>query len=142
MKFKLKTLIVLFLALVSATCSDDQPQIVNDVYHTWEAKQFISLESIVYQKDEENKVTLTIQTDHFYGLGLDINGCSGNVENLTNTEIQFSSPLCTLICCDSDFAEKLAQLLPQVETYTLDRNELRLFVPEWGFIVFELFEPE
>lgn len=48
-------------------------------------------------------------------------------------------PACTEACCDSQFSQKLATMLPEVTTYEIDGSVLKLHIPQWGYIECEIF---
>jgi len=130
-------IICLILVLNLTSCSHEE-ETNTTLFQTWVAKDFMSLESVAYPKNENTKILLTFSKSGTYSLKLDINTCSGNFTASKVEEISMESPACTKACCDSRFSEKLAIMLPKVKTYKIDGNILRLEVPEWGFIKLEL----
>jgi len=57
---------------------------------------------------------------------------------LSNTnKLECSAAGRTKMCCDSPISKKLTVMLPQVTTYNIENNVLRLNVPEWGWINLE-----
>ncbi len=137
MKPKIQLLAFLIFILFSTSCSDDDTN-VEDIYHTWEAKDFASIESRGYPKNEENTISLLLEKSGTYQLHLDVNGCGGEISDISGSQIKFTPATCTEICCDSEFSKKLAQMLPKVTSYSIKENKLTLSVPEWGLIFFEL----
>jgi len=136
--FKILTLLIIFL--IPTSCNKDDEPVNYTLYHTWEVKEFITLFSNNYQKDEDNKILVTFGEDWVYELKLDINTCKGeyesNVANLINIEI----PACTEACCDSEFSTRFAGLMPSVTSYSIKGTTLDLNVPNWGTIRCELVE--
>ncbi|BBE20295.1 hypothetical protein AQPE_4486 [Aquipluma nitroreducens] len=138
-EMKTKILIILILFVVLIACNKDDEANVDNLYHSWEAKSFMSVESAAYPKTEGRKIGLVFFKDGTYGLNLDVNGCGGTFK-VSDNSIEISSAMCTLICCDSKFSEKLAIMLPKVTTYKIDGKTLKLNVPQWGYIELELSE--
>lgn len=104
------------------------------LYQTWEAKEFMSIESAAYLKNENTKVLLTFKRSGSYSLKLDINSCGGNFSVGKNNQLEIGSTACTEACCDSKFAEKVAAMLSRVTTYEISGKTLKLNVPQWGYI--------
>jgi META domain. len=133
----LKIFILLF---VVCACRKDGASDVQSLYHSWEAKSFMSVESVAYPKTEGKRVLLTFNPSGNVGLKLEANGCGSSFVISKPGQIKMDPFLCTLICCDSQFSDKLLQMLPQVTSYEIVKNKLRLNVPQWGYIEFELEE--
>ena len=138
MKTSFLTILILMLALIA--CNKDEEAKVDSIYHSWEAKSFISQESAGYTKNVDKKIGLVFFKEGNYGLSLDINGCGGSFKVIGTNDLEISPANCTLICCDSQFSEKLAIMLPKVRTYNIDGKTLKLNVPQWGYIEFQLDE--
>jgi len=138
MKARFLILFSAFTLLIS--CQKDQDAAIDTMCHTWEAKTFISLESMTYPKNENKPILLTFKKDGTYSLKLDINSCGGTFKVRTGNQIEIEFPACTEACCDSPFSNKLAITLPKVASYTIEDHILELNVPQWGFIEFELVE--
>ena len=62
--------------------------------------------------------------DSILDFNLDVNSCSGKYNIVNNGNIELGLVACTLICCDSDFAEDLVQLIPKMTKYYGKGNEL------------------
>ena len=119
------------------SCNKDKE--VNSVlFSTWEVKSFMSIESVAYPKNENNKIMLTILPSGTYQLRLDINSCGGIITWEKNNQLEINSPTCTEACCDSKFSEKLVTMLPKVTSYSIEGRTLKLNVPQWGYIEFVL----
>ncbi|MDP3443601.1 MAG: META domain-containing protein [Ignavibacteria bacterium] len=135
-KFLLLSTFSVFVILNS--CKKDEK--VNSIlFSTWEAKSFMSLESVAYPKNENTPILLTFKKEGTYSLKLDINSCGGSFISGNNTRLEIESPACTEACCDSKFSEKLATMLSKVTTYEIDGSVLKLHVPQWGYIECEIF---
>jgi hypothetical protein len=137
MKTSILTTIVLILTLSS--CTKDVETILA-LMETWEVKDFMSIESIAYPKNENSKILLTFEKAGSYHLKLDINSCSGPFTLGKNHQLEIKSTACTEACCDSKFSEKLAEMLLRVESYSIEGTTLKLNVPQWGWIECELVE--
>jgi len=135
MKTSFLTLLIL-LALVS--CKKDDAH--SSLFQTWEAKEFMSIESAAYPKNENTRVLLTFNRSGSYHLKLDINSCGGNFATGKNNQIELESAACTEACCDSKFAEKVAAMLFRVTSYDISDTTLKLNVPQWGYIELELVQ--
>ena len=135
MKTSFLTLLIL---LVLGSCNKDEDT-NSALFQTWEAKDFMSLESVAYPKNENNKILLTFEKTGSYQLKLDINNCSGPFTLGKNNQLEIKSTACTEACCDSKFSEKLATMLLRVESYSIEGTTLKLNVPQWGYIECEIF---
>ena len=136
MKTAFLTALILFTFL--ACDKDDKANAI--LYHTWEAKEFMSIESVAYPKNENTRILLTFYPSGTYHLKLDVNSCGGNFATGKNNHLEIESPACTEVCCDSKFSEKLVSMLSKVTTYEISGNLLTLNVPQWGFIELEFVE--
>ncbi len=137
MKTPFLTLLILSLTLIS--CNKDEG-INSSLFQTWEAKEFMSVESAAYPKNANTRVLLTFDRSGSYHLKLDINNCGGNFETGNNNQIEIDPTACTEACCDSKFAEKVAAMLSRVTSYEISGKTLKLNVPQWGYIELVLVE--
>lgn len=135
---KILILTTLILMLTLGSCNKDE-ETNSALFQTWEAKEFMSLESVAYPKNENNKILLTFEKTGSYQLKLDINSCSGPFTLGKNNQLEIRSTACTEACCDSKFSEKLATMLLRVESYSIEGTILKLNVPQWGYIECEIF---
>jgi heat shock protein HslJ len=136
---KTSFLTILILILTQVSCNKDE--VANSVlYSTWEAKSFMSIESVAYPKNENKPILLTFKKDGTFSLKLDINNCGGTFTSGNDNQLLIASPACTEACCDSKFSEKLASMISRVTSYEIERNTLKLNVPQWGYIELELVE--
>lgn len=133
--------VLIFLgAMLVSSCIEEVVTDGEDIYHTWEATTFISVESVAYPKNEDTPILLTFKRDGTYTLKLDMNSCWGTFEKGEGDSITITGPGCTKFCCDSQFSVKLAGTLEKVSSYTIDENILQLKVEGWGFIELKLKE--
>ncbi|MDP2889936.1 MAG: META domain-containing protein [Bacteroidota bacterium] len=135
-KFQFLSFFSAFLVLIA--CNKDKVSVVEDICHTWEVKSFMSLESVAYPKNENTPILLTFKKDGTYSLKLDINSCGGTFASGKNNQLEMDFPACTEACCDSQFSSKLATMLPQVTSYSIEGSILKLHVPQWGYIECEI----
>lgn len=131
-------LIIFSLFIVLISCHNDNESDIEDICHTWEAKTFMSIESVTYPKNENNPILLIFKADGTYQLNLDVNHCSGTFNTRNNNQIEIGSAACTKICCDSEFSEKLSVMFSEVKSYKIEGHQLKLEVPQWGYIEFDL----
>ena len=122
---------------VLVSCSDDAG-IDPNLYQTWEAKNFISLESVAYPKNDNTKILLTFNKSGTYQLKLDINSCGGAFTSGEGNQLEINPVACTEICCDSKFSEKLTGTLAKITSFSIAGKMLKLNVPQWGYIELEL----
>jgi heat shock protein HslJ len=137
MKTLFLNFLTFFFALVS--CNEDA-EVDSNLYQTWEAKDFMSVESVAYPRNDNTKVLLTFTKSGTYQLKLDINGCGGAFTSGEGNKLDIKPAACTEICCDSKFSEKLAGMLAKVTSYHIEGKTLKLNVPQWGYIELELDE--
>lgn len=138
MKNYVITVFLVLLPVFFASCEKDKNGITGDIYNAWEVTEFISVESVMYQKDKDYNPVIKIIKDGSFNVELDVNHCLGNFEITSNQKIKFFGAGCTKICCDSKFSEKFIQMLPQVESYEVEGSSMKLNVPGWGLIKLEL----
>jgi hypothetical protein len=132
---KRSQIILLLMMLLLASCNDKDDTSGTALIGTWEIKEFMSLESVLYAKDNAYSPVIQFRSDGTYTLQLDRNGCSGSFEFGADDAISISAAICTEICCDSDFSVKAATMLAQVESYVVKRDDLELHVSSWGWLV-------
>jgi len=128
-------LLIILISLISCNKAEETN---SALFSTWEAKSFMSIESVAYPKNENNKILLTFLHSDTYQLKLDINSCGGNFTSGKNNQLAIESPACTEACCDSKFSEKLATMLSKITSYSIEGQTLKLNVPQWGYIEFAL----
>ena len=137
-KATMKVSIVILLLTLFFSCRKDDND--SSLYQTWEVKEFMSIESVAYLKNENTKFLQTFNKTGSYGLKLDINNCGVNYSTVKNNQLEIGSTACTEACCDSKFAEKVAAMLSRVTSYEISGKTLKLNVPQWGYIELELSE--
>jgi hypothetical protein len=140
MKTLFQIIILLLIIMIPTSCNKDDAPAEYTLYNTWEVKEFISILSVNYPKDKDNKILLTFNEGEAYQLKLDVNTCSGKFESNVENLIEIDFPACTEACCDSEFSSKFTALLPSVTSYSIKGNILDMNVPNWGTIRLELAE--
>jgi len=137
MKTSILSVVIFLLSLIS--CQKDQASVADEICAPWEAKTFVSIESVAYPKNENTSILLIFRKDGTYSLRLDVNSCGGTFNSGKNNQLEIQSPACTEACCDSKFSEKLAMMISKVTSYSISGNTLKLNVPQWGYIECEIF---
>jgi heat shock protein HslJ len=134
---ELLVLIILFSGLLFS-CEKDKNEVIEDIYEEWKVIDFMSIESMLYAKNENYSPIIEFKRDSSFSLKLDVNNCFGSFEIKDGNKIVISQVGCTEMCCDSDFSNKLAVMLSQVTTYSFDNETLKLNVSGWGWISLKL----
>ena len=62
--------------------------------------------------------------DTTFTFNLDVNSCGGQYKIISKGNIKLGCTYCTEICCDSDYAEELLQLIPNMTKYYGEDNKL------------------
>lgn len=132
-------LFVFSLLISFYACNDDDDCGCNDenIVGKWEVKEFMSIESVLYAKDSDNNPTIEFKSDGTTDIKLDVNSCFGDYEFGDEPTINISDSGCTEACCDSDFSLKFIEMIPQVGSYEIEHDELKLLVSGWGWIELE-----
>jgi len=134
MKKSLYYFVVLTFILLLYSCDDKNCNCSVEIIGKWEVEEFMSIESVLYAKNNDYSPFVEFNADGSFEIHLDINVCSGTFELSKESGILFSNIGCTDACCDSDFSEKFIEMLPRIENYSLEENGLKLEVPGWGWI--------
>lgn len=110
-------IILLLTGMALGSCKKDNSikdnPITDITSGDWVVVKSKKQESHTYSK-APNRYILKFLTDTTYSLKLDVNICGGNYEITNPGNIKIKSMACTEICCDSDFASDLMQLLPKM----------------------------
>ncbi len=129
--------ITIIIFLISLSCNRHD-EIVKDIYNRWEITDFMSVESVLYEKDNNFDPVIEFYRNGSYSIQLDVNNCLGGFSLPGNEEVNITVRGCTKMCCDSDFSKKIIEMLPQVDSYSIEKNKMKLNVPGWGWINLEL----
>lgn len=128
-------LILLLLIPICFACDDEVslPDL-HEIYGKWEAREFLSLESRGYPKNNDYNPTIEFRKDGSLAIKLDINSCFGSFNLQGESGIAMGNSGCTEACCDSEFSSKFVAMLPRVSSYKIENQSLKLYVTEWGWI--------
>lgn len=118
-------------------CNDDDCNCTGDIYGKWEVKEFMSIESVLYAKNDGYNPIIEFKQDGTMEFQLDANMCSGEFEIIDETAINIEDAGCTKMCCDSDFSQKFVTMVSEVGTYEIEGDKLKLHVSGWGWIELE-----
>lgn len=99
---------------------------------------FFSPESRVYTKKDGFNPQIEFKHDGSFRLRLDANCCFGSFKLCSENKIEISSVDCTEMCCDSDYSQKMAQMLSKVTSYKIEEKTMKLNVPDWGYLILGL----
>lgn len=81
-------------------------------------------------QDAPAEYVIHFKSDGTLHLRLDVNQCFGNYTSNKPGRISISSLGCTEACCDSAFAQRMAQMLNQVTAFEIQGTMLVLDGPE------------
>lgn len=138
---KLRVLMVIILTtsiLNSCSKNDNDSAFTDGLYNTWEVIEFVSIESVSYSKNNNYNPVIELKKNGEHLIHLDVNSCFGSFEVSGSDKISFGPSGCTEACCDSDFSMKFVETFTRVETFEIENNNLKLHVPNWGFILLQL----
>lgn len=68
--------------------------------------------------------------DNIFNIRLDVNSCGSTYRLEAENNIYIDPIYCTLVCCDSDFANTLIDILKDVNSYKITGEDLELFSPD------------
>ena len=139
---KMNKLQILFFILsfagifISCNRTDD---VAKDIYERWEILDMMSVESVLYAKENNYNPQIEFYVNGSVSLKLDANNCIGDFTLTGQGEIKINLVGCTEICCDSDFSKKIQDMLSLVKSYSIEGNKMKLNVPGWGWINLKLY---
>lgn len=131
-------MLTIFILCSIISCNKNNIEVTNTIYNRWEIIDFISVESMMYAKDNEFNPGIEFHKNGSYSLQLDVNNCLGNFELSGKEGIVLTAAGCTKMCCDSDFSNKVKEMIHQVEGYSIENNKMKLNIPGWGWINLKL----
>jgi len=140
MKIKLFGPFILSVVIFFSCNKSDDCSCPADIRNKWEVTKFMSIESMYYGKENGYNPILEFKTDGFLNFQLDANEGTGTFEISANNDLEISNLGWTDMCCDSDFSEKFVEMLPQVTSYSIEKEILKLVVTEWGWIELKLLK--
>ncbi len=108
--------IIIGFSIWSCTKEEARNNNINITSDSWMVVK-IKQEGANQYKETKKSYVLKFENDTTYTLRLDVNNCTGKYTILNKGNIHISSINCTEMCCDSDFAEELVQLLSEMTEY-------------------------
>ncbi len=124
--------LLLLTLLCFGGCSKDKQTIVRNEWQVASIK--VHADSILQHVSSGNTYTLKFANRRNYSITLDVNSCSGKVRFMSKNMVDFEIPACTKICCESNNAEAIIDILPKVNTYDVSGAVLT-FTGENGEII-------
>ena len=118
------TIWIVSFGLIVQSCSKEDTNI-DLTSSSWKIDEVIWGGQSASEK-ADNLYVLEFVSDTRYTLGLDVNTCLGIYTMLGKGNIEIKGMGCTELCCDSEFAMKLSQLLPKMTQYYGIVDELHL----------------
>ena len=125
--------LVLFTSMLWS-CEKDEIR-VDITSNNWKVLKIKNPEDSIYT-ETSNSYILDFNSDTTFILNLDINTCFNQYEIIKSGNIEIKSMSCTEACCDSEFANDLMLLLPNMTNFNTEGNEL-LFRGN-GEVIFEI----
>jgi heat shock protein HslJ len=84
--------------------------------HNWKVEKIRKNGQLTYTITDSIYILRFISNSE-YNLDLDVNMCSGLYEIPDQGKLEIQPMACTEVCCDSEFAEEMAFLLPRMTEY-------------------------
>lgn len=134
MNIKIPGVFILLSVIMFSSCNNNECNCSTDIYNKWEVTEFMSVESVLYAKDNGYNPVIEFKTYGTIAFQLDANTGTGTFKIVGFNELEITNLGWTDMCCDSEFSEKFVEMLPQVTSYSIEENKLKLYVPEWGWI--------
>ena len=138
MKINIIGILFILVSIFLSSCENKDCDCQVEIFNKWEATEFISIESVLYAKENGYNPVIEFKTDGTLTFQLDANVGTGTFETSENNSMEIANLGWTDMCCDSDFSEKFVEMLPQVNRFSIEENILKLHVTEWGWIELQL----
>ena len=119
----MKTFLLLLICFTFWTCEKKEIDI-DLTTSTWEVISIKQSGQVLSDKAKES-YTLKFTDDMTYILTLDVNNCQGVYTIQNDGEIVLERSGCTKVCCDSDYAETLLELIPKMTEYFMRGDILK-----------------
>ncbi|MDQ3190387.1 MAG: META domain-containing protein [Bacteroidota bacterium] len=126
----LRLILIVMFSTAIISCTKEKSTIVEN---TWLVES-IKIHADSSLKYTNNEYLLQFENKTNYSLSLDVNSCFGSVNFLSNKRVDFKSLNCTEACCDSDFALNTADILGEVNKYSVIDSKL-VFSSENGRVI-------
>lgn len=125
MRSSLIILLVSFSFIFIITSCEKEKVDVILTNSNWEVKKYkLNVDGDYLSSSESYILKFTDETS--FGIYLDVNGCGGSYSVSANRDLEISQLYCTKVCCDSEYALNLIQLLPKMNSFYGLRDELVL----------------
>ena len=118
-----KFIIYLGLFLIILFSCEKENVDIDFTVNNWKVVKIKKPDERSYSSTQERYI-LKFYSDSTCSIVLDRNTCWGDYKNISNGNIEFEVFLCTMVCCDSDFADDLVRLFPEMSKYYGKGNEL------------------
>lgn len=122
----------LLVLLCLSSCSKERQTIVGNEWQVTSIK--VHADSILQHLSSGSTYILSFENRRNYYAGLDVNYCSGKVRFMSKNTVDFETPACTKVCCDSDIARTTQNILERVNKYDVSGETLS-FTGENGELV-------
>ncbi len=126
----LRLILIVMFSTTIISCSKEKRTIVENI---WQVES-IKIHTDSSLKHTTNEYLLQFENKMNYSLSLDVNSCFGSVNFKSNKRVDFKSLNCTEVCCDSDFALSTADILGEVNKYSVIDSKL-VFRSENGRVI-------
>ena len=124
-RIKMQLLLLALMAGMMTTSCAKKDIYIDLTSNNWEVIKIKKQGESSYTKTGESYI-LSFTSENIYAINLDVNNCFGDSEITSNGNIDFSHMVCTMVCCDSEFAQNLSQLFPKMTKYYGKGDELIL----------------
>jgi heat shock protein HslJ len=121
-----RSLFTLFLLITGlfTSCTGDK-DVLDATGSSWRVTKIKEKGAITWKKVDP-EIRLTFVSESLYTLKLDTNHCEGEYRIFSGGKVYFSLSACTEMCCDSDIALKIHDMLPEMTEYREEKNVLHL----------------
>lgn len=97
---------------------------LEDITGKWELVKLYPEKVVTKEKD--NIYTIEFKTDNTIKVRLDVNSCWSTYNLEDNNQISFGRFGCTLVCCDTEYAEEFINIVAASNTITIRFGKLIL----------------
>lgn len=108
-------LVSLSFILIITSCEKEKVDVLL-TNSNWEVEKYKLNVDGEYLSSSESYI-LKFGDDTGFSIFLDVNGCGGSYSVSANGDLVISQLYCTEVCCDSDYALNLIQLLPKMNSF-------------------------
>ena len=111
-----KILLMMISIIVLGTSCMKEDSGIDLTSRDWRVEKIRNDGQLTYITTDSTYI-LQFHSDTEYNLNLDVNMCMGLYEVPDQGNIEIQPMACTKVCCDTEFAEELAFLLPKMTRY-------------------------